>query len=119
MKRVFFMHGFVFLVLTMIISLMPRVAFSQTNHRFSGRIVDGSTGEPLSNATVTVLKTQQQQFTDEAGDFLILTDEDSITIAVSSLGYETQENTYHYGDDILIQMALANRMLDETVVVGY
>lgn len=113
------MHGCVFLVLAMIVSLMPRVAFSQTNHRFSGRIVDGSTGEPLSNATVTVLKTQQQQFTDEAGDFLILTDEDSITIAVSSLGYETQENTYHYGDDILIQMALANRMLDEAVVVGY
>jgi TonB-linked SusC/RagA family outer membrane protein len=83
-----------------------------------GKVTEASTGEAVIGASVSVTGTSTGTVTDIDGNFTLTVPENAKTLAVSYLGFSTQElpiNKVHF--DIALKEDVAN--LDEVVVIGY
>ena len=76
-------------------------------------------GEPLAGATITVKGTLRTVATDETGSFLIGGVSTSALLAVSHVGYETQEIRAGSKNTLIIRMRPVANKLDEVQIIGY
>ncbi|MDV7137868.1 TonB-dependent receptor [Maribacter sp. TH_r10] len=98
--------------------LMTALAFSQET--ITGTIVDGETGAPLPGASIIVKGTSNGTSADFDGNFTINVSNESGTLRVSYLGFNTKEmpftSTGNIGTITLMPDASA---LDEVIVTTY
>lgn len=103
--------------LFLLCSFTAMAAFSQTL-RVTGTIKT-ALGEPLTAATVTVKGTQKSVTAGENGSFTIDATKGNVLV-ISSVGYRSLEvKVSDAGKALNITLELADRSLDEVVVVGY
>ena len=86
--------------------------------KFSGRVLNKSTLEPLSGATVKVEKSGASTLTDQKGLFSISADLKSV-LMVSYAGMKTFRYTISGAGPVDIQLETLPGNLEEIVVVGY
>lgn len=75
-------------------------------------------GEVLPGATVRVSGTNLGATTDETGRFSFMTELEDLVLYTTYTGYVPVETVVN-GDSIRIKLAMANNILDETVVMAY
>ncbi|MDR1585403.1 MAG: SusC/RagA family TonB-linked outer membrane protein, partial [Prevotellaceae bacterium] len=85
--------------------------------RISGTVASDN-GEPVIGATVAVRNSSNATMTDASGKFSLTVPVDAV-LAISYLGYETQEINVNGRTDFRVTLKEDNRLLDEVVVVGY
>ncbi len=85
---------------------------------YTGRVVQGSTQEPLEGASVLIKNTTTGSFTDADGRFSLY-GPPNCTFVVSYFGFETLEIPVAGSQDLNIGMKAAFALLEEVVVVGY
>ncbi len=88
------------------------------------RVIDGQVtdknGNPLRNATVTVLGEGNSTSADDAGRFrLRVPDRKDVFLAFSSIGFESQEVPVKNVNVINVVMSQSSVSLQEVVIVGY
>ena len=101
----------------MVLGTVPMHA--QDNIRLEGRVLDGSTGEPVIGASVLVKDTTTGTVTDLDGHFTFSVPAGSVLV-VSSIGYESHEWQATKDDSALtITLKTSAEFLDDVVVVAY
>lgn len=90
---------------------------TQTQDRVMGKVTDEN-GVPLAGATITNDATGQTSSSDTNGQFSIQIQE-SQSLTVTYVGYETQSITYTGQDPMMIILTEDEQSLNEVVVVGY
>lgn len=101
----------------MVLGTVPMHA--QDNIRLEGRVLDGSTGEPVIGASVLVKDTTTGTVTDLDGHFTFSVPAGSVLV-VSSIGYESYEWQATKDDSALtITLKTSAEFLDDVVVVAY
>lgn len=93
---------------------------SAQNGTLKGRIIDGSTNEPVVSAVVTIKGIDKKIASKTDGSFLISSLHYPATLVVSSVGYTTIEEEVFAKDSVKV-FTLAKKVsaLNEVVVVGY
>ncbi|WP_285819883.1 SusC/RagA family TonB-linked outer membrane protein [Bacteroides acidifaciens] len=102
---------FTLLALILVIGLYAQEA------SVKGVVLD-ETDTPLIGATIQVKGTSTGAITDIDGNFTLKTKKGN-TLAISYIGYKTQEIKYTGQSSINIKMVPDNQSLEEVVVVGY
>lgn len=102
---------FTLLALILVIGLYAQEA------SVKGVVLD-ETDTPLIGATIQVKGTSTGAITDIDGNFTLKTKKGN-TLAISYIGYKTQEIKYTGQSSINIKMVSDNQSLEEVVVVGY
>lgn len=91
--------------------------------KLSGKVTDGTTGEPMIGATIQVKGTTMGTVTDTEGKFSLDLDAGKHTLIISYIGYETKEKTIEVvpgqnpGLTIHLDQSLES-LMDVVVVVG-
>lgn len=80
-------------------------------------IVTDENGEPLVGATVTVKGISQKTVTDQEGRFFFPNVDESATLVISYIGYQSQEVTVRNAERIVLQRS--DSKLDEIQVIAY
>lgn len=75
--------------------------------------------QPIVGATVMVKGSKQGTNTDFDGNFSITVSDNTATLIISYLGYETKEVTLDGADNYTVRMVSSSNALDEVVLVGY
>ena len=85
----------------------------------TGRVSDGSTGEPIVGVNVSIEGTTTGAITDINGNFILQRPAKGATVSFSFIGYITQKVIY--GDENVIDIKLSSEVLSlqEVVVIGY
>ena len=86
--------------------------------KIMGRVIDQN-GEPIIGASIMVKGTGSGSATDIDGCFNILTDGKRVTLAVSYLGFVSQEVTADGSKELNIMLQPNEQLLEEVVVTGY
>ncbi len=104
--------------------LLPALVFAQQtqpiiNSKLVGRVLDGSTKEPLPGAVVRIEGTTHVVSTDVEGKFSFVTGQKfPYKLIITFIGYETQ-SYIATGSPVEILMKDAQSLLNQVVVVGY
>jgi TonB-linked SusC/RagA family outer membrane protein len=86
----------------------------------TGKVTDAATGEALIGVTVLVKGTTIGALTDVNGGFTIpVSNNQPVTLAISFIGYTTQEVQASAGTPVTVSLALEVTQIQEVVVVGY
>ena len=94
--------------------------FSQNNNSLTiTGTVRNTAGEPLANATVTVLKTNRGTITNAKGSFTLSHLNPKDQLRISLIGYAAQTVTINNSDPLTITLKEANNELDRVVVQAY
>lgn len=104
--------------LLFIFLLMGIVGFSQKSS-LSGKVIDATTGMPVSGVNIVLKNTKQGTTSDFEGAFKFLNVSIGTKLVFSFVGYQNVEVTVTSENDITIKMQQDSRNLDEIVVVGY
>lgn len=83
-----------------------------------GKVVDIN-GEPLIGATVRIKGAIDGVLTDIEGCFTITIPNDNTTLAISFIGFTSQEVLADTKSEVLVQLKEDAALLEEVVVVGY
>jgi TonB-linked SusC/RagA family outer membrane protein len=83
----------------------------------SGTVQDDN--GPLQSATVQVKGTKLAAVTDAKGNFNLEAGESTVTLVISSVGYQTREVVVRAGTPIIIKLEHSDMQMDKVVVVGY
>ncbi|MDH7461891.1 TonB-dependent receptor [Chitinophagaceae bacterium 26-R-25] len=83
----------------------------------TGSVV-GENQQPLTGVTVKVKGTNNGVFTDTKGAFRITAPNDAVLV-ISYVGYEDKEVAVAGQTNIVVQLVLSNKQLEQIVVVGY
>jgi len=85
----------------------------------TGRVTDGSTGEPVIGVNVSIEGTTTGAISDKNGNFILPRPAKGATVSFSFIGYITQKVIY--GDENVIDIKLTPdvQSLQEVVVIGY
>ncbi|PWV48170.1 TonB-dependent receptor [Chitinophaga sp. S165] len=96
--------------------LFASAAFAQT--KFTGKVTDQTSGNPLPGVTVAIKNSSRGTATDPAGNFSI-TAKKGETLVFSFIGYTQQDVIL--GDATSVSVVLSEKVgsLDEVVVTGY
>ncbi|HEX9826048.1 MAG TPA: SusC/RagA family TonB-linked outer membrane protein [Flavobacteriaceae bacterium] len=94
---------------------LPLMAFSQ---QITGTITDGATGQPLAGANVIIKGTSTGTTSDFDGNFSLNVDGFPVTLVISSLGFETVEETFTQSGTVSITLQESLTALDEVVISG-
>ena len=105
------------LIISVIALLLLPLALYSRNIRIKGLVLDES-GNAAIGAAVMVLGTDKGTVVDAAGKFSIEADSYA-TLVVSCLGYVEQRIPVEARQDIKVILVPDNKVLDETVVIGY
>lgn len=89
-------------------------------NQVGGRVIDASTGQPMSGVQISIAETGQGGLTQANGRFLIVGVQPArVTLEVIMLGYRTVRQAVGTGTvDLVIQMETAALLLDAIVVTG-
>jgi len=98
--------------------LLATCLCGQTQIRVSGKVVDGSTAEPLIGATVFVKGTAVGATTDINGSYALTAPSDG-TLECKYTGYNNLEVAINNSTTVNIPMSVNVRLIDEVVVIGY
>lgn len=104
------------ILLAFIVACTMEVA-AQTR-TISGRVTDAQ-GAPVPNVSVTVKGSSVGTTTDADGNYTISVPANGRTLVFSSVNFSTQEQSIGNGTAVNVNLAVADRSLDEVVVVGY
>ncbi|MDR1980588.1 MAG: TonB-dependent receptor [Tannerellaceae bacterium] len=107
-------------VLLVLAFSLPVLAQQQGNTRIDGRVVDERTGEPVTGASISLVKERTGTASDIDGRFTINVRSLPVTISVQFLGYKAVElDIYEYSEPIVVALREDINYLNEVVVVGY
>ena len=112
------------LFISVLALLLPVIVFAQQtqpiiNSKLVGRVLDGSTKEPLPGAVVRIEGTTHVVSTDVEGKFSFVTGQKfPYKLIITFIGYETQSYIAN-GSPVEILMKDAKSLLNQVVVVGY
>lgn len=84
----------------------------------SGRILNEQ-GEPVSGASIVIKGSSTGTSSDADGSFKLQTAQNTVTLVISSVGYETKEVTVTASQPVTIILASKSNTAEEIVVVGY
>ncbi|WP_400261752.1 carboxypeptidase-like regulatory domain-containing protein [Sphingobacterium sp. SG20118] len=84
----------------------------------SGKVIDSSSGNPVSGVTISVKGTAVGTQTSENGSFSISA-KTSDVLVISSIGYQPTEVKVTGTSALTIRLVSAQDQLDEVIVVGY
>ena len=98
--------------------LFCTMLYAQQSITISGKVIALSNSNAVSGATVKVKNSQNGTSTDENGNFKITVPSGS-TLVISSVGFQQKEVKVNNSDNLNIQLAAAEKGLDEVVVIGY
>lgn len=90
----------------------------QPDFLVTGQVLDPN-NEPLSGANINVKGTNLGTMTTLEGKFSINVPNKKSVLVISSVGYITQELEVGDRDNISVRLEIANKALNEVVVVGY
>lgn len=104
----------------LLIFLTAGISLGNESHDFKGKVIDGSTGEPMVGVSIFIPELNKGTMTDINGSF-ILSDlpDKKITIQFSYLGYSSeirQVNPKEHVAGIIIEMKESALLVDEVVV---
>jgi len=107
----------------LLLLLHPGASAQQTtpliNSVLEGRVIDATTMEPLSGATIDIAGITHSTKTDEDGRFRFVTGQKfPYTLVVTYIGYKTS-NVVVDGSPVTISLKQDATVLDDVVVVGY
>ncbi|MEL6190935.1 MAG: TonB-dependent receptor [Bacteroidota bacterium] len=105
------------LLLTTLMVLCVTAGYAQT--RTVTGTVTGASGEPLVGASVLVKGTQQGALTNSDGAFSVEVGPNDNILAISYLGFNTQEISIDGQSNLSINLSENTSYLDEVVVVAY
>ena len=92
--------------------------FTYSQFKLSGTVRDSQTLDPLVNATVQLMETNQNTLTDPLGHFTISDARaGSVTVRVRFVGYEEWKQTIELNSDQTIEVKLVISTLSEEVIV--
>lgn len=110
-------------ILTYIIAVGACLLLGQSNvfgqSTLSGVVTDGSNGEPMIGANVTIKGSQVGAITDYNGKYTLNAPVDTGTVVFSFVGYLTQELKFDGDRDINVKLTPDLETLEEVVVVAY
>ena len=104
-----------FLFLALLLS--GSIGYAQVK-TITGKVTDGSTGEPLPGVTIVVEGTTLGTITNINGEYSIKVAQGE-TLIFSYIGYQSQQRVIGDATTIDIALSLDTEQLDEVVVVGY
>lgn len=81
--------------------------------------VTNEQGEPVSGASVIIRGSTTGTSSDASGNFVLQTNQNRITLVVSSIGYETKEVTVSESGNVEIVLTSKDNTAEEIVVIGY
>jgi len=93
----------------------PLMAFCQ---QITGTITDGATGQPLAGASIIIKGTSTGTTSDFDGNFSLNVDAFPVTLVISSLGFESVEQTLNQSTTVNITLQESLTALDEVVISG-
>jgi TonB-linked SusC/RagA family outer membrane protein len=93
------------------------MAFAQ-DRTITGRIVDESSKQPVSGATVTVKGGRKTVTAGADGSFTITVAQPSVTLIITSIGFTPKEVTATAGTPVDVSLATDTRQLGEVVVTA-
>ena len=108
MKTIFFIIGLMFLT-----------SSNSQNISIHGKVLDGTTGQPLPGVTVNLKGTTQGTISGTDGAFTIEIPTDGSILVFSFVGYQTQEIKVKSGEFLVVTMEEELAALEEVVVTGY
>lgn len=88
------------------------------DRKVEGRVIDEN-GEGLPGVSVLVKDTQSGVITDAEGNFSISIPSDDAILVFSFVGYISQEVVVGNRSNLVVQLEVDNKALEEVVVVGY
>ena len=92
--------------------------YSNLSNQVSGRVLDGSTNEPLPGATITIRGSSLGTVTDASGNYSLAIPNSNSEMVVSFIGFESQ--TLPANSEVInVSLQPSTLSLDEVVVVGY
>lgn len=101
----------------LLLSALP--AFSQT-HDLKGTVTDATSGDALPGVTVRIQGTETGTQTDANGNFVLpVTDNKSVNLEFSFIGYKTRVISAKPGQAISVNLHLETNSLKEVVAIGY
>ncbi len=107
------------LVLLLVLFLLAPAAVSAQQGRVSGA-VRATSGEPVSSATVRVAGTSNAVLTDPDGRYVLVVEAGSVTLEVTSLGYDALSRSVRVGagEAITVDFRMSSRAveLDELLI---
>ncbi|MBT8381276.1 MAG: TonB-dependent receptor, partial [Ignavibacteria bacterium] len=98
------------------ILLLSFTAFAET-YTISGKVVDGSTGEPLIGANIYLLGTSWGAASDADGNYRIVAEQGNYSITCSYIGYETIEQDVELMGDLTLNFTLKEYQFTLNVTV--
>lgn len=102
----------------MLLLFVTAAAFAQQK-RVTGKITSSVDGQPVAGATVTAKKSKTVTITGLDGAFSFNVPSDETTLAISSIGFETQDVPINTEGNILVSLKTRGLDLNEVVVIGY
>ncbi len=104
--------------LSVLFFLLSLVTFGQSSKVVTGKVTDGN-GEAVIGASVAVKGTTKGASTDVSGNFKIEVPNNSTTLVISFVGYDTQEIVVGNRTNFDIVLTSKENVLEEMVVIGY
>ncbi|MDF9797587.1 TonB-linked SusC/RagA family outer membrane protein [Catalinimonas alkaloidigena] len=95
----------------------PHYALAQ-QQSIQGKVSDVN-GQALPGATVLIKGTQNGTITNAEGRFRLSTAQDRVTLAITFIGFETQEVEASSSEEVQVTLQESSKQLNEVVVVGY
>lgn len=92
---------------------------SVADHRVSGRVTNGATGEGLPGVSVAIKGTRTGTLTDANGNYAITVPNDEAILVFSYIGFLSQEVNPRQRGTINVQLEADTKSLTAVVVVGY
>lgn len=105
-------------IFALIFTLSSLFSFAQTTFPVTGKITDAS-GKPLESVTLQVKGTGATTVTKADGSFSITAPSGNAVLAISSVGFTSQELNISNRAAMTVSMASANDIMQDVVVVGY
>jgi TonB-linked SusC/RagA family outer membrane protein len=104
-------------LLFLILMSCAYMAFAQ-DRTITGKIIDESSKQPVSGATVTVKGSRKTVTAGADGAFTITATQPTVTLIISSIGFATREITATAGTPVEVALSTDSKQLGEVVVTA-
>ncbi|MFT4093209.1 MAG: TonB-dependent receptor [Niabella sp.] len=105
--------------LTLLLALLGAVVLHAQQQTVKGAITDASSGERLSDVTVTVVGSGRAVKTNESGQFVISVPNTNSTLRFTHTSYQTQNIALKGRQTLDVFLTKNTQDLNEVVVIGY
>jgi len=105
--------------ISLLLALFCMLTGYTVGQNITGTVLDQESGEPIPGVNIVVVDTGSGTITDMEGNFELKTQEESVRLRFSFIGYENQTLEATAGQNVTVLLAPSDLMLDDVVVVGY